>query len=338
MIHIPKFEDIILNAPTRGFGVAGLIHLRKGKNLGYMDANTGLWIPGREVVTQDLEPFTNIITNTGLDDLADTSVSGSTQYAHVGTGTNTEGATDTALQTHVASVASPTRTNSVKASAPYYGYLDSSWRFGEGAAEGNIAEIGFGPGASNTGLFSRARVKDGGGSPTTITVLSDEFLDVSYQFRLYPDHINSDGSANDGSGSIDISGTSYAYTIRPSEVNSASSWNAQNTRAEAAAELPWVVYGSDAALGAVTSSISATLSSSVNSGYFNSSYTGGTYSRNVGLTLALGSGNLAGGIAGFQMKSFMGAYQVLFASAIPKDATKILTMNMNLAWSRATIT
>lgn len=338
MIHIPRFNDLVIEPPRRSVGVAGVISLTKGKNLGYMDANTGVWVPGREVVTGKVDPFCNIITNTGLDALAGYTADDASSYCHVGTGTATEAATDTALGTHVAYEATAySKSDSAKSSAPYYGYLNRAWRFGEGEAEGNIAEIGFNNSASNANMFSRARVKDGGGSPTTITVLSDEYLDVSYQLRLYPDHINSDGSTNDGTGSIDISGTSYSYTIRPAYVNNNTYYDAELMRAYVSLVKPWILYSSDAALGAVTSTLSASQTDSIGAGYFNNTYSAGTYTRGVGVTVGLGEGNLSGGVAGILAFTYMGAYQMLLASAIPKDNTKILTLNLDLSWTRATI-
>lgn len=65
-----------------------------------------------------------------------------------------------------------------------YGLSRLSKQFGQGAAAGNLSEVGVG--RSATDLFSRALIVDGGGNPTTITVLPDEYLTVVYELRRYP--------------------------------------------------------------------------------------------------------------------------------------------------------
>lgn len=342
MILIPRFQDVIFNAPRRGNKVGGVMQLTKGKNLGYMDANSGVWVPGKDIITGQTDPFKNIITNTGLDALASNPLTELIDHCHCGTGTNTEAAGDSTLQTHVAYTATvQSSSEGVQSSAPYYAYRNQTLRFGEGVAEGVIAEVGFGPSSSNANLFSRARVKDGGGSPTTITVLSNEWLDVSYQVRNYPDHINTDGTPNDGTGSIDISGTTYNYTVRPALVNSVTYQRPDFTAQYATATSVYgTVYGSDAALGAVTANPSATLSGNItssNSGAANATYNTGTYNRDVTYTLGLTAGNLTGGIKAYLFLTGFGGYQILLDAAIPKDATKVLTLVANIAWTRATI-
>ena len=62
------------------------------------------------------------------------------------------------------------------------------------------------------GAVLRALILDGGGSPTTLTILSDETLDVTYTIRVYP-------PTTDVTGSITLDGVSYGYTIRPCNVS-----------------------------------------------------------------------------------------------------------------------
>ena len=85
--------------------------------------------------------------------------------------------------------------------SPYYRWAKVTWRFGQGVAAGNISEVGLGWGNSN--LWNRALIKDANGNPTTITVLSDEYLDVVSEIRDYPT-LSSSGSFNllDKTGAI----------------------------------------------------------------------------------------------------------------------------------------
>lgn len=322
-----------------GMKVSGHFTLHKGK----ADA-LGNPIPGTR---QKVAEFDNIITNTGLDHLGQTP--SFLENCHVGSGTATEAATDTALGSWIAYTSSPplggSNYQSTEGTAPYFSkQVIDAYRFDAGEATGTIAEVGIGPNTTNTALFSRARVKDGVGSPTTITVLADEYLDVTYEFRIYPDHVNSNGSTNDGTGSIDISATTYNYTIRPAQVTGNSYYDCNAVIDVLAVGVnDAIAYSDDAALGAVTGSPSATendgASSTGSSG--KGTYTPGNYYCDLNFVFALDEANFtsgSGGIKAVQVHSTMGAYQILFDSAIPKDNTEILTLPVRFAWARATIT
>lgn len=67
------------------------------------------------------------------------------------------------------------------------------FEFPAGRATGNLTEVGVGwtsdgviiPNANNNRVFSRALILDASGQPTTLTVLADEILRVTYMLRLY---------------------------------------------------------------------------------------------------------------------------------------------------------
>lgn len=343
-IAIAKYRDIETQIALPQIKIHCKIGLRKGKNLGHIDANTGLWIPGREVVTGEVAPFDNIITNLGLNNIADNLFSDLAAYVHCGTGTTAEVAGDTALETFVAATNTfqESANETAQGSAPYYGKVTYTKRFAQGAAEGNISEIGFSNQATTGNLFSRALVKDGGGSPTTISVLSDEWLDVSYEFRLYPDHILSGGGADDGAGSVDYDATTYNYTIRPANVTNYLHYKAYSTRGQlkSLSSAYGVAYGSDGALGAATSTPTGTSTDAIltsGASISAATYSNGTYNRDVSLVVGLNEGNVTGGIKALMFYSGMGSYQIAFNNPVPKDNTKVWTFVTNLAWARATI-
>ncbi len=103
----------------------------------------------------------------------------------VGSGNSTPTATQTALDSFIAStttsIADSAATNST--TEPYYKMMRRTWRFNEGAAAGNISEVGMGWG--DNALWNRALIRDTNGNPTTITVLSDEYLDIIAEIRFY---------------------------------------------------------------------------------------------------------------------------------------------------------
>src|SRR5690606_24898680 len=98
-------------------------------------------------------------------------------------------------------------------------------RASEGAVVGNVAEIALCRGTTgipnnSTPIFNRARVVDEMGNPTTITVLSDEFLEVIYEITLY----TIDGATGTLTINIDGTPTNFDYEIRPINMNHTSSW------------------------------------------------------------------------------------------------------------------
>ncbi|OTG58868.1 hypothetical protein B9T36_11055 [Acinetobacter sp. ANC 4204] len=138
---------------------------------------------GDGVATKETEWFNNIVLDTGL---ARMSVGTWISRCCVGTGNTTPAVTQTALASFLASTTSinSTSTELQTTTTPYYRGVTLTWRFSEGVAAGNISEVGMGWG--NTTLWNRALVLDANGNPTTITVLSDEYLDVVAEIREYP--------------------------------------------------------------------------------------------------------------------------------------------------------
>lgn len=66
-----------------------------------------------------------------------------------------------------------------------YGYSRLEVQFDRGAAKGNISEIGVGSNTQGNPLWSRSLILDKSGNPTSITILEDEYLTVTYEARRY---------------------------------------------------------------------------------------------------------------------------------------------------------
>lgn len=134
--------------------------------------------------------FHNLITDAGLARLAST---GSTQnscfnYVRVGVGNAPPSPSDLALQNQIASTSNPSSYDGSGGVNLEEGYVwrRVTWTFEEGAVVGNVSELATGWAASSSGtIFSRALVKDSEGNPTTITVLADEQLRVTWEHRRY---------------------------------------------------------------------------------------------------------------------------------------------------------
>lgn len=139
-----------------------------------------------EEITRETEWFKNIVLDTGLNQM---SVGTWIDRVRVGSGNSTPVASQTQLDNTIASTTTMFGGNGTiskqTTTSPYYVAANRTYRFAEGVAAGNISEVGCGWGAG-LDLWNRALVKDLNGDPTTITVLSDEFLDVIVEVRYYP--------------------------------------------------------------------------------------------------------------------------------------------------------
>lgn len=277
----------------------------------------------------------NLITNNGLDLLCGTNNTLNT-YCQVGSGSATPANGDTALQSRIAS-SSTQQANSAGTNnsvSPYYGFVQRTYRFVAGVATGNISELGIGP-ASTGNLFSRALVLDGLGAPTTITLLSDEVLDVVYQLRCYAPSADVTGTLTLGTA-----GGSYDFTARPIGFNSTTStlWNGNQT-------------GDLYSLGglqsnnfytAETNSLSAqtatyqtgTTANGMSAAGTLATYTTGNFYRDLTLVVDLNYGNFGLGMGFLSMPMRNCAYQFTFNPRIPKDNTKKFTIVVRFSVER----
>jgi len=268
--------------------------------------------------------FPNLITNGGLDRIGDVSTSNADiiTHAQVGTGTTAPAFTDSSLTTFLAASNTPAPTldnaQTVASTAPYYAQITLNKRFEAGVATGNLSEVGVGWSSGANTLFSHARILDSGGSPTSITILADEVLDVLYTLRVY---------APDTDVTATISG--YSVTSRAAYVTTDSQWFARIFQSQTGA-----VYGTQT-LGAVTGGLSESNGVDGDIAHaFVGTYTAGTYTRQGETNFALTKGNIAGGIGSMLIHAGFGSFQVKFDPKIPKDDTKILTISWAVSWAR----
>jgi len=66
-----------------------------------------------------------------------------------------------------------------------FGWSRATYSFARGAAAGNISELTTGYNNNNTSAMARALVRDAQGNPATITVLSDEVLTITWEWRKW---------------------------------------------------------------------------------------------------------------------------------------------------------
>lgn len=283
--------------------------------------------------------FKNMVLDNGLNMLG-SGPSSIFANCSVGTGTAAPAAGQTTLGTYLAQKLGTSSTAATNVGTPTYaGQFTSSYTFAQGAVIGNIAEVGIGPGTLGTNLFSRSRIVDGSGTPTTLTVVALDQLTVYYRVTVTP-------VVTDATGSFLISGVSYNYTTRlgmagtfMSAVGSYTSSDRFGAVIIGAGNLT-AAYPAASTLGAITATPSGSPSQA--SSYSLAAYSTGTFYNDTSIVWSIGQGNTLGGIgtvfvnwgcpsAGLVVR---GGSQISFSPAIPKDNTKVLTLVFRVAWSR----
>jgi len=274
--------------------------------------------------------FPNIITDIGLNRMGQGEWYNRCQ---VGTGSTAPSESDTNL---VALLATTTTVQSSTDSgvSGQYSFSRRTYRFGQGVAAGNIAEVGVAWGNSNA-IYSRQLILDESLIPTTITVLSDEFLDVTYEIRVYIPQ-------DDFISALTINDVEYAVTTRASLAgtfggsSTALGWSQRASAIVCCASGDCIVY--NGSIGAITGSPSgASGTIGDESGvYTQNSYVNNSLERTTTVAIPLGSGNIAGGlITAIRINgSRWGAFQFGISPGIPKDNTRTLTLTFKVSWGR----
>ena len=265
--------------------------------------------------------FNNIITNQGLDYIGENSF---LNYCRVGSGAATPLATDTALQSSVAVTNTAVDTTTTySSSSPYWSAAIRTWRFAVGDAAGNLSEVGiFATGDANS-CGSRALILDEFGDPTTITVLSNEILDVTYEARTYM-------LEDDITGSATIGADNYDWTLRGALAAGGSQYGLflsgaviQGILTPCSGNIGTVVEEPTGQGGPVTGTVN--------------SYVTGTYKRSQVFTFGLESNNFDWQSLFFQPVAQFGTspkFQIQLDPVLEKTNTKLVELLLEVSWAR----
>jgi hypothetical protein len=314
MILIPKYKDLILPVASPRVGFRGFFKLEAIRPDGRVRPLTD-WFP-------------NLVTDVGLNRIG----TGSYLTAcHVGSNNTTPTVSDTALAGYISG------TTSVQASStgnttvsPYYCWKRITYRFGTaGQAAGNIAEVGIATAAALAGsiLFSRALVLDEFGVPTTVTVLSDEVLDVTYELRLYP-------PLTDVTGTFDVSGSgTHSYTLRASNVTSNFLWGYYLGSVASMSHRDNELNVYNGVIGTITQGPSG---NGAGTGLGNAAYGNNNLYRDASGGYGLNYGNLVGGIKSVRYETTLGCFQYQVDPIIDKTNIKTLVLTQRVLWGRYT--
>jgi len=271
--------------------------------------------------------FDNLVLDNGLNRIGS---GGIMSTAVVGSGNTTPANAQSTLAALVGSTTT-TQGSDIKGTdlANGFAYCRRTFRFAAGVAAGNLAEVGIGWASNN--LFSRTLIRDGGGTPTTVTVLSDEVLDLVYELRVY-------WPTTDNVTTVDIGGTTYTVTVRASDVDQ---W------AEGTSMFAYLLgngitngiqdvlgYG-PGTLGGVTDGPGGSFLNRPSTTGFDGSYVNNSNER-LFKTIA-GLSDITSSIGSFNLITPLGMYKMGFSPSIPKTASNILTINFKLSWARKVI-
>lgn len=328
-----KHIDIEMDMPKTA--VEGRFSFKKYKNNGQL--------------VQEVAAVQNLITDAGLVMIG----TGFSANIFVGTGTSTPSFTDTVLNAY------RNHTNTIQigwngksALSPVAGeWVEGSgtWRFAAGAASGNLTEVGIGRVISASPLqyelFSRALIVDAAGNPVTITVLSDEYLDVTYTIRSHCPVADYDTS-------LVISGVTYDMRIGRYYVGN-NDFTGTSPMSACAIYDPngnFDIFGHSGTI-AFSGGINSTSpfnagSVQTQSGRVNTVAEPSNNGALATISVAIDKGNAAGGIKGFAWSRasrttanagvHASRYRATVTPAIPKNNTNILSFGMRWTWGRKT--
>lgn len=282
-------------------------------------------------ITQDTGWFQNLILTAGREQMG--KLDNWMDYCHVGTNSTVPTINDTSLPGFIDSTSQVVANSEGQQtlSLPYYGYRRRTFRFDPGLIGlENLQEAGIGWGASGSTLISRALILDPIlQTPTAITPLADEFLDVSYELRYY-------SPAGEVSGpQVTLNGITYDTVTKAANVNSGyQSTNIGRKMGVVAGAPYWKAY--DGTRGTVLTGPNGAGLNCDNDTQYNSTYIDNSYEIQVNV-----QANSAGwnqNIRCILFTTTAGQFQTEFTAnpggtAIPKTADYVIQMNWTFGWT-----
>lgn len=283
-------------------------------------------------VRQDTGWFPNLLLTSGRNEMGKQDFLTSCQ---VGTDNTAPNAAQTALLGfHQGSTTITTSTSGGESvTPPYYGWARQTYRFPVGVGPSNLSEVGVGWGTSGSTLLTRALILDPDlGTPTTVSPLADELLDVTYELRYY-------SPSGDTSGpTVTLDGVNYDTVTRASNAGSAQWYNIIGSEVSILTPSVADYTAYDGALGAETSEPSGTNTNMVLGSISASAYSNNSYERDINAICGSTGWNLGSGIRSIRIRTAGGAYQTSFTSnpggnTIPKTSSYTMNMQWTISWA-----
>lgn len=314
-----------LELPTINLGISGYFHLKM--------------IDGRTKRVKQQLTFKNLIVDAGMNAVGGGSILDDLNtYVAVGTGSAAPTNADTGLGVEVGRTSNGRTLSYVFGAANAYISVTTTWTLLEAVGNGNLTEVGVFKNSSGAPMFCRQLIKDGGGTPTTLTKTSSDQLQISYERRI--------NIPADVVSTIVVNGTSYDYTIRAINVNNGGTdgWSAANTHGliySLGSTTRTIKVVEDNTLDAKTASVNpAATTPTTNS---SSAYVNGNFFVDQTATFDPGIANFATGVGKILMWAGQGSgsftpnptFETAFTTTkLPKNNTQRLTVVQRLAWAR----
>lgn len=286
-------------------------------------------------ITQDTGWFPNTILTAGRNIMADFNF---TTYCQVGTNSTVPTANDTTLPGYIDGTSNiVAQSDGQSGSAPYYGWKRKTFRIAPGLIGGeNLQEAGIGWAVSGATLISRALILDPIlQTPTVITPLVDEFLDVSYELRYYSPTVDVVGPQ------VVLDGVTYNTLTRAANVSGAfwSNYIGEKIGVYAHKDY-WVSYDGD--IGTVLTGPSGVGKVCDGAGQFNSAYNSNSYE--VKMTCPAGATAWNQDIRSILISTRAGQFQTQFNAVgtvdplgkIPKNTNYAMLMEWTIGWTALT--
>ena len=271
--------------------------------------------------------FPNLILNNGLDAIGNNSSMFSQCF--VGAGTSAPSVSQTSLDQPIGSAGNYQTGDAGSNVAGGFCWERRTFRFFAGQATGNLSEVGVGSAASD--LFSRALILNGAGQPTTVTVLPDEILDVTYEVRLF-------WPTTDTSGSVAIAGVgSVPFTIRAAGIGA---WRPSFLMGQLAGgsglfAQGWKDVSDLGPIGDLTFGNGQSVASTFEWAW-QDSYNPGSYSRTGRATFGISTGSEAFNAVLIYNSVQSFNFKILFGANIPKTGSNQFRLDTLLTWARRT--
>lgn len=293
---------------------------------------------GREVSRSGWS--SNLVTQNGIDlCLGNT---GSPQFnVEVGAGNAPPQLSDTNLQSYLARTTNflgGGDTVYQTLSEPFWARQEWTARFASGTFDNaNISEVGMTQNITNT-LYSRALVVDANGNPASVTVQSDEFLDVLVRHTLVM-------GTSTGTFNQLILGESepFEYAIRPISMSGAGNWGGNS--GNVGRRLPLVQFNTNASYtyanaslaGANANDMIGTRINLANNGGLREPYVAGDNVAKLRINYDLDRGNHANGLSGIKLNFSTFVVQILLTPAVPKINTQTYYIDLDVSMSNIAV-
>lgn len=311
----------------------------------------------RDLIVYEGPEFSNLITDTGLDTLGQTTPAGVViGRCYVGTGNTAPAVTQTGLTNFLLKPGSANRTYaSLERVAQGTDVTDPTkpfwWRkvryvFAPGDVEGNVSEVGIFR-YDHTVMWSRELVRDLSGNPTSVTVLIDEYLEVRYEVRVYPNMASDVRTVN-------VLGVNHTVTTMPwlTDIVTSTSGRVLLEGGNSGIGIADYYQGPDftdryiynltagnigtpftappTRVGGNSISQAGGISATV------SPYVSGSRSNSIVYTVPPALGNLVGGYGLMVVHTSVGNWKISFSPNLPKNSDRSFSNALTISWGRYT--